>query len=195
MVLLSLRSELTQHFYLTGLIPHSRQRGWVLREYRDKVPVRKYNQSWSWRLIERQPVCVRVNHSCASLFSCCQSLTSFCPCLFKNVHRSHRWAVVTTMTPPSFFLLVWLLRTVISAFPEEPGPLNFIPTEGDDLLTFAHTLACIPGWWLRTHGCWIMSGGVRVWCHGQGVRGHAQVTSPHTHTHTQTLSLSSWLSG
>ncbi|CAG01436.1 unnamed protein product [Tetraodon nigroviridis] len=33
------------------------------------------------------------------------------------------------MTPPGFFLLVWLLRTVISAFPEEPGPLNFIPTE------------------------------------------------------------------
>ncbi|TNM87321.1 hypothetical protein fugu_005542 [Takifugu bimaculatus] len=33
------------------------------------------------------------------------------------------------MTPPSFLLLVWLLRTAISAFPEEPGPLNFIPTE------------------------------------------------------------------
>ncbi|XP_047443216.1 semaphorin-6B [Mugil cephalus] len=30
---------------------------------------------------------------------------------------------------PSFFLLCWLLRTASPAFPEEPGPLNFIPTE------------------------------------------------------------------
>ncbi|TWW57834.1 hypothetical protein D4764_07G0005530 [Takifugu flavidus] len=72
------------------------------------------------------------------------TLTSFCPCLFKNVHRVHRRAAVKTMTPPSFLLLVWLLRTAISAFPEEPGPLNFIPTEGDDLLTFTHALPCIP---------------------------------------------------
>lgn len=64
----------------------------------------------------------------------------------KNLHRSDPRAAVTTMTPPCFFLLVWLLRAVISAFPEEPGPLNFIPTEGDDLLTFTHTLACMkPG--------------------------------------------------
>ncbi|CAB1455031.1 unnamed protein product, partial [Pleuronectes platessa] len=33
------------------------------------------------------------------------------------------------MAPPSFFLLCWLLRMASPAFPEEPGPLNFIPTE------------------------------------------------------------------
>lgn len=38
------------------------------------------------------------------------------------------------MAPPFFFLLCWLLRTAISGFPEEPGPLNFIPTEGTDPL-------------------------------------------------------------
>ncbi|XP_071400455.1 semaphorin-6B-like, partial [Centroberyx affinis] len=36
---------------------------------------------------------------------------------------------MATVAPPSFFLLCWLLRTASSAFPEEPGPLNFIPTE------------------------------------------------------------------
>lgn len=118
--------------------------GWgLLQEYRDKAPVRKHNQSFSCRLIERQCVPVGVNHSSA-FFSFGRQLTSFCPCLFQNVHRVHRRAAVKTMTPPSFLLLVWLLRTAISAFPEEPGPLNFIPTEGDDLLTFTHTLACIP---------------------------------------------------
>ncbi|KAM4629269.1 semaphorin-6B-like [Polymixia lowei] len=36
---------------------------------------------------------------------------------------------MATVAPPSFFLLCWLLRMTSSAFPEEPGPLNFIPTE------------------------------------------------------------------
>ncbi|XP_062416562.1 semaphorin-6B [Pungitius pungitius] len=35
---------------------------------------------------------------------------------------------MATAAPP-FFLLCWLLRTASSAFPEESGPLNFIPTE------------------------------------------------------------------
>lgn len=54
---------------------------------------------------------------------------------------------MTTVARPSFFLLCWLLRTASSAFPEEPGPLNFIPTEGIDLLTFSpssHLLPCVP---------------------------------------------------
>lgn len=36
--------------------------------------------------------------------------------------------------PPHVLVLCWLLRTACLAFPEEPGPLNFIPTEGNDLL-------------------------------------------------------------
>ncbi|XP_061634602.1 semaphorin-6B-like isoform X3 [Phyllopteryx taeniolatus] len=36
---------------------------------------------------------------------------------------------MATAAPPSLFMLCWLLRTACSAFPEEPGPLNFIPTE------------------------------------------------------------------
>ncbi|KAM3875976.1 semaphorin-6B [Diretmus argenteus] len=36
---------------------------------------------------------------------------------------------MATVAPPSFFLLWWLLQLASSAFPEEPGPLNFIPTE------------------------------------------------------------------
>ncbi|KAJ7993010.1 hypothetical protein DPEC_G00268010 [Dallia pectoralis] len=35
---------------------------------------------------------------------------------------------MATLAPP-FFLLFWLLRLASTAFPEEPGPLNFIPTE------------------------------------------------------------------
>ncbi|KAI4829031.1 hypothetical protein KUCAC02_023095 [Chaenocephalus aceratus] len=35
---------------------------------------------------------------------------------------------MATVAPP-FFLLCWLLHAVSSAFPEEPGPLNYIPTE------------------------------------------------------------------
>ncbi|KAL1022950.1 hypothetical protein UPYG_G00034620 [Umbra pygmaea] len=35
---------------------------------------------------------------------------------------------MATFAPP-FFLLFWLLRLASTAFPEEPGPLNFIPTE------------------------------------------------------------------
>ncbi|KAK5931063.1 hypothetical protein CgunFtcFv8_027245 [Champsocephalus gunnari] len=35
---------------------------------------------------------------------------------------------MATAAPP-FFLLCWLLQAVSSAFPEEPGPLNYIPTE------------------------------------------------------------------
>ncbi|XP_014025127.1 semaphorin-6B isoform X3 [Salmo salar] len=37
-------------------------------------------------------------------------------------------AAMVTLAPP-FFLLFWLLRLASAAFPEEPGPLNFIPTE------------------------------------------------------------------
>lgn len=54
---------------------------------------------------------------------------------------------MVTVAHPSFFLLCWLLRTASSAFPEEPGPLNFIPTEGIDLLTFSPSsrlLPCVP---------------------------------------------------
>ncbi|XP_030206025.1 semaphorin-6B [Gadus morhua] len=36
---------------------------------------------------------------------------------------------MATVAPPYFFLLLWLLRMTCSAFPEEPGPLNFIPTD------------------------------------------------------------------
>lgn len=36
---------------------------------------------------------------------------------------------MTTLAPPSVFLLCWLLQLARAAFPEEPGPLNFIPTE------------------------------------------------------------------
>ncbi|KAI3368290.1 hypothetical protein L3Q82_008002 [Scortum barcoo] len=43
--------------------------------------------------------------------------------------RLRRCVAMVTVGPPSFFLLCWLLRTASSAFPEEPGPLNFIPTE------------------------------------------------------------------
>lgn len=43
---------------------------------------------------------------------------------------------MASMVPPSFFLLCWVLQTTSSAFPEETGPLNFIPTEGIDLPTF-----------------------------------------------------------
>uniref|UniRef100_A0A4W5MSD6 Sema domain, transmembrane domain (TM), and cytoplasmic domain, (semaphorin) 6Bb n=1 Tax=Hucho hucho TaxID=62062 RepID=A0A4W5MSD6_9TELE len=35
---------------------------------------------------------------------------------------------MSTLAPP-FFLLFWLLRLASTAFPEEPGPLNFISTE------------------------------------------------------------------
>lgn len=51
-------------------------------------------------------------------------------CLFLN--RLRRCVAMATVAPP-FFLLCWLLQTASSAFPEEPGPLNFIPTEGTDL--------------------------------------------------------------
>uniref|UniRef100_A0A3P8UPE6 Semaphorin 6B n=1 Tax=Cynoglossus semilaevis TaxID=244447 RepID=A0A3P8UPE6_CYNSE len=36
---------------------------------------------------------------------------------------------MATMATPLFFALFWLLRMSSSAFPEEPGPLNFIPAE------------------------------------------------------------------
>ncbi|KAF3691023.1 Semaphorin-6B Semaphorin-Z [Channa argus] len=43
--------------------------------------------------------------------------------------RVYSSVAMATTAPPSFFLLCWVLRTASSAFPEEPGPLNFIPTE------------------------------------------------------------------
>lgn len=51
---------------------------------------------------------------------------------------------MATVAPPSFFLLFWVLRTTSSAFPEEPGPLNFIPTEGIDLVTFSPSSRLLP---------------------------------------------------
>ncbi|XP_077573377.1 semaphorin-6B [Stigmatopora nigra] len=36
---------------------------------------------------------------------------------------------MATPAPPTLLLLGWLLRLAGSAFPEEPGPLNFIPTQ------------------------------------------------------------------
>ncbi|KAG7235701.1 hypothetical protein INR49_002331 [Caranx melampygus] len=49
-------------------------------------------------------------------------------CNFENC-EDYGSVAMATMAPPSFFLLCWLLQTASSAFPEEPGPLNFIPTE------------------------------------------------------------------
>ncbi|KAK6309077.1 hypothetical protein J4Q44_G00205400 [Coregonus suidteri] len=47
----------------------------------------------------------------------------------RRVYRSLcSTAAMVTLAPP-FFLLFWLLRLASTAFPEEPGPLNFIPTE------------------------------------------------------------------
>ncbi|KAF3834915.1 hypothetical protein F7725_027473 [Dissostichus mawsoni] len=43
--------------------------------------------------------------------------------------QSLRLCVAMTTVAPPFFLLCWLLQAVSSAFPEEPGPLNYIPTE------------------------------------------------------------------
>ncbi|KAI9547645.1 Semaphorin-6B [Dissostichus eleginoides] len=40
-----------------------------------------------------------------------------------------RLCVAMATVAPPFFLLCWLLQAVSSAFPEEPGPLNYIPTE------------------------------------------------------------------
>ncbi|KAK1896760.1 Semaphorin-6B [Dissostichus eleginoides] len=40
-----------------------------------------------------------------------------------------RLSVAMATVAPPFFLLCWLLQAVSSAFPEEPGPLNYIPTE------------------------------------------------------------------
>lgn len=116
---------------------------------------------------------------------------------------------MTTMAPPSFFLLCCLLRSASSAFPEEPGPLNFIPTEGTDLLTFLASetptpLACLSpkssrvrceGWIVvgrgvkvcpvavRHVGCWVLSrsGGVRSQSEGRGL---SDSWLSHTHTHT-----------
>lgn len=49
---------------------------------------------------------------------------------FFYFHRLCSWVAMAAVGPSYFFLLCWLLRTASSAFPEEPGPLNFIPTEG-----------------------------------------------------------------
>lgn len=68
-----------------------------------------------------------------------QSLTTFIP-----FHRLRCWVAAMTMAPHSFFLLCWLLQTAISAFPEEAGPLNFIPTEGTAPLPFNHLLPRVP---------------------------------------------------
>lgn len=51
---------------------------------------------------------------------------------------------MATMATPLFFTLFWLLRMSSSAFPEEPGPLNFIPAEGIDLTDSTHLLSLSP---------------------------------------------------
>uniref|UniRef100_H2MP97 Semaphorin-6B n=2 Tax=Oryzias latipes TaxID=8090 RepID=H2MP97_ORYLA len=43
--------------------------------------------------------------------------------------RIHSGAAMAAAAPPHVLVLCWLLRTACLAFPEEPGPLNFIPTE------------------------------------------------------------------
>ncbi|TNN69187.1 Semaphorin-6B [Liparis tanakae] len=48
--------------------------------------------------------------------------------VLRFLHRLRRGVAMATVAPP-FFLLCWLLRAASTAFPEEPGPLNFIPTE------------------------------------------------------------------
>lgn len=54
---------------------------------------------------------------------------------FRLFHRLRLCVAMATVAPP-FFLLCWLLHAVSSAFPEEPGPLNYIPTEGIELADF-----------------------------------------------------------
>lgn len=90
---------------------------------------------------------VHLSHSSAS-FSNSLPFLLFCACLFLNSHRLRRGVAMATVAPP-FFLLCWLLRAASTAFPEELGPLNFIPTEGTDLPTFHATYttyspSCLP---------------------------------------------------
>lgn len=64
---------------------------------------------------------------------------------FFYFHRLHRSVAMATMAPSFLFLLCWLLQTACSAFPEEPGPLNFIPTEGTLTSWLSrHLLPCMP---------------------------------------------------
>lgn len=69
---------------------------------------------------------------------------------------------MATVAPPFFFYfaLCWLLRTVSSVFPEEPGPVNYIPTEGNDLLTFLlHSRPC----WMRCGDTASVTWGLFCW--------------------------------
>lgn len=71
------------------------------------------------------------------------------------------------------FLMCWFLRTASLAFPEEPGPVNFIPAEGNDLLPFLPCRLLFPCvhflirhsvkfwaaakhalWWIERVGAW-----------------------------------------
>lgn len=108
-------------------------------------------------------VCLWMSHSSASF-----SNHSLHFLLFLFISTDYSSVAMATVAPPCFFLLCWLLRAASSAFPEEPGPLNFIPTEGTDPLTFSPSsrlLPCLPltlrcpnthrvlhfrsGWWRR----------------------------------------------
>lgn len=51
---------------------------------------------------------------------------------------------MTTVAKP-FIGLFWLLRLVCAVFPEEPGPLNFIPTEGNNV-SISHAVSQDQGW-------------------------------------------------
>lgn len=50
-----------------------------------------------------------------------------------------------TTVARSFIGIFWLLRLVCAVFPEESGPLNFIPTEGN-VVSISHAVIKGQGW-------------------------------------------------